>query len=294
VSIEIFFSYAHEDEELVNDVRQQLVIFERQGKIIKWHDRQIPAGTEWKSVIDHRLQHCHMILLFVSPDFLESRYCWDVEVKVALERHERGDARVIPIILRPCPWEVAPFAKLQALPRDGRPLSQWADRDQACLDIARGLMAVVDELRGETGAGPPPPLRPSEIAPKRRERRLFEGDKIPRLLAPFKPPTGINIPPGYQRRLNYIAAEVRREFAARSEDGGYEYPVHVRGTSGAVHAFTQRAATLGKLSDLGIENGSEQSEGWFEYRGDVPPRQLGDLAAQSGLRVVQCGATLIT
>jgi TIR domain-containing protein len=144
--VDIFFSFAHEDEELMDHVRRQLVVFERQGRIVKWHDRRIPAGVEWEPTIDERLRHCHIILLFVSPDFLDSRYCWDVEVKLALERHERKEARVIPIILRPCAWHVAPFAKLQALPKDGRPLSQWPDRDQTCLDVALSIISVADEL----------------------------------------------------------------------------------------------------------------------------------------------------
>lgn len=100
--VEVFFSYAHEDEHLMDAVRQQLVIFERQGRIIKWHDRMIPPGAEWEAQIDRRLRMAHIILLFVSPSFLESRYCYDVEVAAALDRHTRGEARVIPIILRPC------------------------------------------------------------------------------------------------------------------------------------------------------------------------------------------------
>jgi hypothetical protein len=144
--IEIFFSYAHEDEELMNAVRRQLVIFERNGCILKWHDRQIPAGAEWRKEIDRRLDRARIILLFVSPHFIESRYCYEVEGQAALRRHDTGAARVVPVILRPCFWQEAPFAKLQALPHDGKPLSQWKDQDEACLDVARGVMAIVDEL----------------------------------------------------------------------------------------------------------------------------------------------------
>ncbi|HKO17297.1 MAG TPA: toll/interleukin-1 receptor domain-containing protein, partial [Acidobacteriaceae bacterium] len=172
--IEIFFSYAHEDEDLMNEVRRQLVIYERMGKIVKWHDRQIPAGIEWAPDIDGRLRQSHVILLFVSPAFLESRYCWDVEVKVALERHERGEARVVPVILKPCPWEAAPFAKIQALPRDAKPLTQFQDRDQATLEIARSIIQVVDELL----TSPPCSARPAD-SPKKRGvyRRALDGDR---------------------------------------------------------------------------------------------------------------------
>jgi hypothetical protein len=144
--VEIFFSYAHADEDLMNDVRRQLIIHERNGRILKWYDRQIPPGDEWRSHIDRRLNRAQIILLFVSPHFIESKYCYEIEGKLALQRHMSGTARVLPIILRPCPWQKAPFSKLQALPRDAKPVSRWDDRDEACLSVANGVMAVVDEI----------------------------------------------------------------------------------------------------------------------------------------------------
>lgn len=140
--IEIFFSYAHEDERLMDDVRRQLVVYERRGRILKWHDREIPPGTEWREHIDARLGRAKIVLLFVSPDFLDSDYCYENEGEAALA----GDARVIPVILRPCSWEESPFSKLQALPRDAKPVTTWSNRDEACLDVARGIMKVVDEM----------------------------------------------------------------------------------------------------------------------------------------------------
>jgi len=144
--IEIFFSFAHEDEELMDGVRRQLVVDERNGRIIKWHYRKIPAGTDWEKQIDERLKHAAIILLFMSPHFIESQYCYVVEGREALKRHKAGEARVIPIILRPCRWQKTPFGKIQALPTDANPVSRWKDRDEACLDVANGVIAVVDEL----------------------------------------------------------------------------------------------------------------------------------------------------
>ena len=123
-----------------------MIVQERKGRILKWHDRMIPAGTEWRTEIDARLNRAPIVLLFVSPHFIESRYCYEVEGEAALRRHASGEARVIPIILRPCAWEDSPFSGLQALPQDGRPITRWTDRDEACLDVARGVMVVVDEL----------------------------------------------------------------------------------------------------------------------------------------------------
>jgi hypothetical protein len=138
--IEIFFSYAHEDEALMDVVRLQLVVRERLGEIVKWHDRKIPAGDGWRERIDDRINRAHVILLFMSPHFLASRYCYEVEGRIALRRHQEGTARVIPVVLRACDWTVTPFGELQALPKDGIPITQWPDKDQASLDVARGIM----------------------------------------------------------------------------------------------------------------------------------------------------------
>lgn len=138
--IEIFFSYAHEDEALMETVRLQLVVRERIGEIVKWHDRMIPSGDDWRHRIDERIRRSDVILLFMSPHFLASRYCYEIEGQIALHRHCEGTARVIPVILRACDWTVTPFGQLQGLPRDGVPLNQWADRDQASLEVARGVM----------------------------------------------------------------------------------------------------------------------------------------------------------
>lgn len=141
--IEIFFSYAHEDEGLMDVVRLQLVVRERLGQIVKWHDRMIPAGDRWKEEIDHRIEDADVILLFMSPHFLASRYCYEIEGDIALRRHGQGTARVIPVVLRACDWTVTPFGEFQALPRDGRPLTQWPDRDQAALEVAQGIMESI-------------------------------------------------------------------------------------------------------------------------------------------------------
>jgi TIR domain len=143
----------------MNDVRRQLVVFDRQDLIKKWHDRLIPPGADWRDQIDDRLAHSDIILLFVSPDFFESDYCYEAEMAEAMRRHRAGSARVIPIILRPCAWQTAPFADLQVLPRDGRPITTWPNRDEACLDVAEGVMRAVREIRGESITDRPPALR---------------------------------------------------------------------------------------------------------------------------------------
>lgn len=144
--LQIFFSYAHEDEDLMNEVRRQLIVYERNGQILKWHDRMITGGADWKNQIDTRLEHAHIILLFMSPHFIESRYCYEIEGQAALERQKSGHAKVIPIILRPCAWEATPFGAFQAFPTDAKPISKWSNIDEGSLNVAKGIMSVVDEL----------------------------------------------------------------------------------------------------------------------------------------------------
>lgn len=140
--LEVFYSYSHKDEELRNELETHLSLLARSGLIVAWHDRKIGAGEEWSNEIDAHIRSAHIILLLVSPDFLASEYCYGIEMNVALERHAREHAIVVPIILRPVDWSGAPFAHLQALPRDARAVTLWPNRDQAFAEIAGSLHEI--------------------------------------------------------------------------------------------------------------------------------------------------------
>jgi DNA polymerase III delta prime subunit len=146
VPLSVFISYAHEDEPLRQQLEAHLSLLRRQGLIADWQDRQILAGEEWAHDIDEHLETASLILLLISPDFLASEYCYGIEMRQALERHENGEAQVIPIIVRPVDWEGAPFAYLQCLPRDARAVTEWDNRDAAFRDITRGIRTAIDQL----------------------------------------------------------------------------------------------------------------------------------------------------
>ena len=135
----LFFSYSHADESLRDQLEKQLAMLKRQGVIETWHDRRIGAGQEIDQAIDDHINHDELILLLVSPDFIASDYCYDIEMTRAMERHAAGSAVVIPVILRACDWHHAPFGKLLAAPQDGRPITQWTDRDEAFLQVAKAV-----------------------------------------------------------------------------------------------------------------------------------------------------------
>ena len=118
----------------------------RSGKIITWHDQEIRPGKEWEKEIDKHLNSSDIVLLLISSSFMRSDYCYGKEMSRALERHEAGETCVIPVILRPVDWKGTRIGKLQALPRDGKPITQWRNNDSAFENVIQGIHEVVNEL----------------------------------------------------------------------------------------------------------------------------------------------------
>ncbi len=145
-AIQIFYSYIREDEKWQKKLETQLSALHWNGLISHWHHGLVALGRERQQEIDEHLSTAHIFLLLVSPGFLASDYCSTVEVKKALERHEKNDAYVIPIILEDCDWKTSTFGKLQSLPRDGRPLHQWEASDAPISQVAGEIRKVIDKL----------------------------------------------------------------------------------------------------------------------------------------------------
>lgn len=144
--VNVFFSYSHKDELMRNELEKHLTMLKRNEIIATWHDRKIDAGSELDTEVDENIKAADVILLLVSADFLDSNYCYDIEMKIALERHEKKEARVIPVILRSCDWTSSPLKGLLALPTDGKSVSSWNDKDEAYLVIAKGIKNVVEKI----------------------------------------------------------------------------------------------------------------------------------------------------
>lgn len=142
----IFFAYSHRDEEVRNELEIHLAMLKRQGIITTWHDRRIDAGEEINGRINRYLEEANIFLLLVSPYFLASDYCYDIEMNRAMERHETGSARVIPIILDPCDWKKAPFGKLKAVPKDGRPISKFPNKHDALLEVVQAIRNAAEKF----------------------------------------------------------------------------------------------------------------------------------------------------
>lgn len=147
----LFFSYSHADEDLRDMLEKHLMALKHQGLIDTWHDRRIEVGTALDGEIDRNLNEADVILLLVSADFIASRYCYDVEMRRAIERHKAGEARVIPIILRPCDWRDTPFGNLLAAPKDGKAITTWPNLDEAFLDVVTSIKRVLPKTGRQEG-----------------------------------------------------------------------------------------------------------------------------------------------
>jgi hypothetical protein len=156
--IEIFFSYAREDQKLLHQLQKFLKPLKQAGLVNDWHDGNISPGKQWADEITRHLNTAHIILLLVSVDFIDSDFCQSVEIKRAMERNEAGEARVIPVILRPVNWWGELFGRLQALPMGAVPVTKWRNREDAFLIIAEGIRKAVEELRTKLADVLPPPV----------------------------------------------------------------------------------------------------------------------------------------
>jgi hypothetical protein len=139
--IKVFLSYSHKDVALQKELDEHLGALRHEGIIDTWWDSQIPIGNIWSEDIARQLEAADLILLLVSSAFLASTYCYVKEMRRAVERYDAGEARVVPILLRPCLWELAPFAKIQGLPKGMVPVTTTPPdrRDEIWTEVVKGI-----------------------------------------------------------------------------------------------------------------------------------------------------------
>lgn len=204
--LKLFISYAHKDEDLRVELNEHLSNLQAQGTIAGWHDRQILPGQEWANEIDKELNTAQIVLLLISASFIASKYCREIEMKRAMERHEAGEAVVIPVIVRACDWEGAPFSKLQGVPKNAKPVKSWDDRDEAWADVVREIRRAVERLRKPA---PPPGNTP--------ESSVRQPDAAP-------PETRGEAPPDNALYLRCNREKLREEFLETLQTHRQERP----------------------------------------------------------------------
>jgi hypothetical protein len=158
--LRVFCSYSHRDEYLRKEFEPYFGVLSREGLVSPWYDRMIDPGDEWAAEISENLDGAHLILLFVSVDFIASRYCYEIEMRRAMEMHDARKARVVPIIVRPTPLSgTFDFERLQMLPGDAQPVTAFADREIAWSAVTKALRDVIQKMLSE----PVPELRARRV-----------------------------------------------------------------------------------------------------------------------------------
>jgi TIR domain len=141
--VKVFISYAHKDEAIKVELTKHFSELRRKKIIVDWNDRMILPGEEWDATIKMALEEADIIFFLFSADFIASDYINNVEIGVAIERHDRKLTRLIPIIVRPCDFASSPLCYIQALPKDAKPITIWEDRDQAFLNIVTEFKKII-------------------------------------------------------------------------------------------------------------------------------------------------------
>ncbi len=153
----VFCSYTHHDEDLKTALESHLAPLVQSGDIsVFWSDRKITAGTDIDLKVREELESSQIILLLLSPEFIESNYCYHVEAQLAMDRHERGEARVVSILLRPVFWQKTRMRTYLALPKDGRPITSWPNRDEGFLNVVSEIQRVIEEITAYPSISPRP------------------------------------------------------------------------------------------------------------------------------------------
>lgn len=145
MAITTLLCYAHQDERMIRQFKNHLSLLEHNGHIILWDNGRINPGADWKQEINTHLDEAQIILLFISSSFLASHYCYTIEMQRAVARHERKEVRVILILLRPVHWNEPPLDKLQVLPDQAKPVSQWSSQDKGFTNVVEGIITVINQ-----------------------------------------------------------------------------------------------------------------------------------------------------
>ena len=180
--LEVFCCYAREDQEMLTYLRKHLAPLERQGQITIWSDTNLNAGVEWEKELHQHLESADIVLLLISPDFMASDYCYSTEMARAIARHNEGSAQVIPILLRATFWQNAPFAKLQIIPTNAKPITSWPDRDDAFHDVTIQVNQVVSKLQTRRA-----PIQVNGPNGERQQRVALQSEPAPDMIPAFDP-----------------------------------------------------------------------------------------------------------
>lgn len=139
-----FISYSHKDEWALARLKTHLAVLTREGKIQTWTDQEIASGDIIDNEVVKKLAECDLFIPLVSPDFLASFYCYEKELASAVKRNDAGEMRIVPVVVEPCDWKGSPLKKFKALPKDGKPITEYVNHNVALLEVITGLRGLLE------------------------------------------------------------------------------------------------------------------------------------------------------
>jgi hypothetical protein len=270
----IFISYSHRDEAMLDRLHTHLAMLRREGAISEWHDRKIKAGQEIDSAVDRELESSQIFLPLISPDFLASTYCYEREMQRAIERHEADQLKVIPVILEPCDWLASPLSKFKALPKDGKPVTDWNNQNTAWLNVVAELRKAVSPDQFGGIQTPASSARPEDESARSKYRIKRTFDAIDR--ENFREECFSKIADYFRKSIDEInTIEGLRGRFEQMSSRGFTATIlnrNVRGRDGIAH-ITVRAGSaehaFGDISYSFQENARENtSNGGFSIESD--------------------------
>ncbi len=142
--LNIFVSYAEEDEAFKKALDRHTAPLRRNAnKVAKWESSAQKVSVDINNAIT-QLQNAHIIIILASSNYLGNDDLWNGELQQAIQRHQKGTARIIPIDLKNYNKSDVPFGTIQGLPRKG--VVDSPANDEAWAAIVKEIIDVVDEL----------------------------------------------------------------------------------------------------------------------------------------------------
>ena len=142
--INFFISYASEDKYFCERLLAHLKVFERSGLFATFYDQMITAGEDQLDRISSELDNAEVIIFLLSADFLNSDYCWDIEMVKAFRKLASDQSIIIPVLTRAVAGlEYTPFHYLQYLPKNGVPIDQWSNKEEAYSQLANEIKRLI-------------------------------------------------------------------------------------------------------------------------------------------------------
>jgi internalin A len=147
-ALKVFISYSKHDQEDLEMFKKVITPLQRKELLITWDDTDLIPAEEWDERIKGKIKEADVIVFLTSIHSLATDYIDSVEMKIALDRHMKHEALILPIILYECLWEETDLSKYHALPSKGRPIhsKEWDNVSKAWVNVAKGIKRMISDF----------------------------------------------------------------------------------------------------------------------------------------------------